>query len=397
MRILYTHRTQGVGAEGAHIKGMYEAFGDLGHATAMICLPGCNPAEQKPSAVPAAQSKGGLNGLYRVIADHAPQVLFEAIELAYNGPLFLRLAWVCLKARPDLVYERYSLNTFAPTLLCRLMGIKHALEVNDSVVIERSRPLRLKAVSAWLEGVCLRSADLSITITERFRGQLLERFGAKGIDIRVMTNAVSRRRFDRAFDRPALRARLGLGGAAVLGATGQFLEWHGLEDLVERMGPSAADRDLRFLFVGDGPARASVMAKARALGIADRVHFTGMLPIDEVPAYLAVIDIAVIPKAAAHASPMKLIEYMAMGLPIVAPDLASVQAALIGNAGDGTLGRIFPAGDMARMGGAIADLLEDREAASAMGRRAKAYVFSRLTWDRHAHEVLDFLGLRDKA
>lgn len=418
MRILYTHRTQGVGAEGAHIKGMFEAFGDLGHATAMICLPGCNPAEQRPSAgaaptaaatparpaAPATQEKGkdGLGGVYRVIADHAPQALFEAIELAYNGPLFLRLAWACLKARPDLVYERYSLNTFAPSLVCRLFGIKHALEVNDSVVIERSRPLRLKAVSAWIEGVCLRSADLSITITERFRGQLLERFGAQGIDIRVMTNAVSRRRFDRTFDRSALRKRLGLGDSTVLGATGQFLEWHGLEDLVERMGPSAADRDLRFLFVGDGPARAGVMARAQALGVADRVHFTGMLPIDEVPAYLALIDIAVIPKAASHASPMKLIEYMAMGLPIVAPDLASVRAALIDGvdgtaaSGDGRLGRIFPAGDMARMGEAVEDLLRDREAAAAMGRRARTYVFSSLTWDRHAHEVLDFLGLRDK-
>ncbi|HKP97243.1 MAG TPA: glycosyltransferase family 4 protein [Fibrobacteria bacterium] len=397
MRILYTHRTQGVGAEGAHIKGMYEAFRDLGHETSMLCLPGCNPAEAPP--VPAGAEAGvrtpprkpgpAPKRLYRIIADQAPQILFEGIELAYNGLLFLQLARRCLRNRPALIYERYSLNTFAPSLLCRLLGIKHVLEVNDSVVIERSRPLELRAVSSFLEGCCLRSADLSITITERFRRQLLDRFGARGIRIEVMTNAVTRRRFDRGFDREAVRRALGLEDAIVLGGAGQFLEWHGLADLVERLGPEAKARNLRFLFVGDGPARADVMAKAEALGVADRVHFTGMLPIDAVPGYLAVFDIAVIPKAAAHASPMKLIEYMAMGLPIVAPDLPSVRAALM----DGSMGRIFPAGNMSAMKDAILDLMADRESARALGLKARAHVFAELTWDRHAGEILAILGL----
>jgi glycosyltransferase involved in cell wall biosynthesis len=394
MRILYTHRTQGVGAEGAHIKGMYEAFRDLGHATSMLCLPGCNPSEPSAAQAPRrlgapAAAKKPANQLYRVIADGAPQVLFEMIELAYNAVLFARLAWACVRARPALIYERYSLNTFAPSLIGRLFGIKHVLEVNDSVVIERSRPLELRAVSSLLEGYCLRSADLSITITERFRGQLLSRFGEKGIRIEVMTNGVSRSRFDRPFDRAGVRNRLGLGDAVVLGGTGQFLEWHGLEDLVAQMGPSARERDIRFLFVGDGPARQGVMARAEALGVADRVHFTGMLAIDAVPDYLSALDIAVIPKAAPHASPMKLIEYMAMGLPIVAPDLPSIRAALV----DGAMGRIFPAGDMPRMREAIDALLADRAAAASLGREAKAHVFANLTWDGHARHVLGVLGL----
>jgi glycosyltransferase involved in cell wall biosynthesis len=155
------------------------------------------------------------------------------------------------------------------------------------------------------------------------------------------------------------------------------------------MGPVAAERDVRFLFVGDGPARAGVMARAEALGMADRVQFTGMLPIDEVPACLAVFDIAVIPKAAAHASPMKLIEYMAMGHPIVAPDLPSIKAALM----DGSMGRLFPSGDMPLMRAAILDLLRDGETAAAMGRAAREHVFSHLTWDRHADQVMGKLGL----
>lgn len=394
MRILYTHRTQGAGAEGAHIQGMYEAFGELGHETSMHCLPGCNPSERAAARARTAgpgPAPGGslLRRIYGSIADSAPQIVFEFLELLYNAVLFAQLFPRCLLSRPALVYERYSLNTFAPALVCRLLRIRHVLEVNDSVVIERSRPLELRAVSAFLEGFCLRSADLVVTITERFRRQLLERFGPGCAPILVLTNAVARARFDRRFDREGARARLGLGSATVLGGTGQFLEWHGLRELVERMGPSAAALDLRFLFIGDGPARQGVEAAARALGIADRVHFTGMLPIDAVPECLAALDMAVIPKAAAHASPMKLIEYMALGLPIVAPDMPSIREALV----DGTRGRIFPEGDMARMKDAVLELLRDRDLAASLGRRARERVFAELTWNRHAEKVLSAVGL----
>jgi glycosyltransferase involved in cell wall biosynthesis len=393
MKILYTHRTQGVGAEGAHIKGIYEAFRGMGHAVSMQCLPGCDPSRIPAAGADRKADTGkadatGLRRFYRIIADGAPQALFELVELAYNVPLFAQLLWRCLKNRPGLVYERYSLNTFAPTWVCRLLRIPHALEVNDSVVIERSRPLELRAVSAALEGYCLKRADLAITITRSFADKLQARFGS-GFPLVVMTNGVAKDRFQRDFDREGSRARYGLGRSTVLGGTGQFLPWHGLQDLVERLGPVAEAKDLRFFFIGDGPARAGVEAAAQRLGIASRVHMTGMLPIDAVPDLLAALDIAVVPSAAAHASPMKLIEYMAMGLPIVAPDLPSIRAAVE----DGKTGRLFPSGDMERMREAVLALLADPGEAKALGRRARAHVFAELTWDHHAQKVLDRLGL----
>jgi len=409
MKILYTHRTQGVGAEGAHIRGMYEAFRGLGHSVSMQCLPGCNPSElaaggaghrgaqlvlgPKGEALGKAADTGkadatGLRRFYRVIADGAPQILFEALEIGYNAILFTQLLARCLKHKPDLIYERYALNTFAPTLVARLLGIKHALEVNDSVVIERSRPLELRGLSAGIEGFCLRRADVNITITSSFAAGLRERFGAE-FPLEVMTNGVARERFEKVPDREGTRARYGLGRSTVLGGAGQFLPWHGLKDLVDIMGPTADASDLRFLFIGDGPARAEVEAAAARLGISERVRFTGMLPMDAVPDGLAALDVAVIPKAAPHASPMKLIEYMAAGLPIVAPDLSSIRAALA----EGDMGSLFPAGDMTAMGNAIRAMLADPSAARAKGAKAREHVFAHLTWDRHAQHTLSLLGL----
>ncbi len=392
MRILYTHRTQGVGAEGAHVLGMYEAFAELGHEVRMDCLPGCNPAERKaPAAVPGTVNGEAISKpkpsliqrVYWFIAEHCPETVFELFELAYNVPLFVRLGIQYLRFRPELIYERYALNTFAPTLLCKLTGCKHVLEVNDSVVIERSRPLALKGIAAACEGFCLAGARISITITERFRALLSARFPTSAEKIMVLTNAVSQRRFSKNNDREAIRKRLGLEGKTVLGASGQFLPWHGLIDLVERLGGAAKEKDISFLFIGDGPVREEVLAKARKLGIEGLVRFTGMIPIIEVPDYLSALDMAIIPSAAQHASPMKLMEYMGMGLPLVAPDLPSIRAAA-----DDTMALFFPAGDMEAMEKGIYALLENHPLALELGRRARQHIFADLTWTRHVEKIL---------
>jgi glycosyltransferase involved in cell wall biosynthesis len=147
--------------------------------------------------------------------------------------------------------------------------------------------------------------------------------------------------------------------------------------------------DLFLLFIGDGPVREETMASARRAGIGDRVVFTGMLPHDEVPDCLELLDIAVIPYSNLHGSPMKLMEFMAMGLPAVAPDLPPVREVLR----DGETGCIFPDGDMPAMADRLRKLLENRDRGRALGAAAREYVRRHLTWRIHARSTLAALGL----
>ena len=124
MKILYTHRTQGQGAEGAHVAGMVEAFRGLGHTVLVDCLAACDPTippmvTTQASLSNALPSGSAITRALRSIARHAPQWLFGVLELLYNVPLALRLIPKLLRERPLLVYERYSLCTFAPALVCR--------------------------------------------------------------------------------------------------------------------------------------------------------------------------------------------------------------------------------------------------------------------------------------
>lgn len=384
MRIVYVHRTQARAAEGAHIGGMLEAFSELGHTVSVICPAG---------AAQADADNGGSGGklrtlmrkLYNYVSNQAPQVFFEFLELAYNLPVYIRLHLHCRRWGAELVYERYALNTFAASWVCRRLGIPHVLEVNDSVTIERSRGLWFRSIATTVERHCLQRATLIITISSQFKTALQSAFQIPSSSILVCPNGVSAKRFGAAVDSSAAKLYLGLAGRTVVGCAGQFVQWHGLTKFVRALAPIVRERGLVLLFVGDGPVRSEVLAAADAADIGGQVIFTGFVPHCEIPSYLAAFDIAVIPNSNVHGSPMKLTEFMAMGLPVLAPDLPPIREILVN---DGELGCLFPRYDMDALGRKLAALLDDMENSFAIGRRARAFVLNHLTWQNHAENVL---------
>jgi glycosyltransferase involved in cell wall biosynthesis len=80
------------------------------------------------------------------------------------------------------------------------------------------------------------------------------------------------------------------------------------------------------VLIGDGPERLACEERAAAIG-GDRVRFTGAVEYDDVPRYLSTLDVAVVPARAGgafHYSPLKLTEYLAMGIASVAPQLGEI-------------------------------------------------------------------------
>ena len=115
-------------------------------------------------------------------------------------------------------------------------------------------------------------------------------------------------------------------------------------------------RDARLLIVGDGPARAAIEARAAALHLSERLIITGRIPHADVPDYVAAMDVAVV----AHdrtgvASPMKLLEYMAMAKVVVAPSLDNVKDVV----DDERTGLLFAPGDVEALAAALERLAGD--------------------------------------
>lgn len=140
-----------------------------------------------------------------------------------------------------------------------------------------------------------------------------------------------------------------------------------------------ATQDAHVVVVGDGPDRQRLEALAAA---SSRVHLTGFVPHDRVPAVLGHADVFVLPSRYEELGSV-LLEAMHAGLPIVASDTGGIPDVVT----DGASGLLVPPGDPAALARAIDRLLADRDLAARLGERARAEAAA-YDWDVLAGEVL---------
>lgn len=127
--------------------------------------------------------------------------------------------------------------------------------------------------------------------------------------------------------------------------------------------------EAQLTMVGDGPARASAEAKAKALGIARNVTFTGFQSQGAVAALLENQDMLVLPSFA-EGVPVVLMEAMASRIPVIASRVAGVQELVE----DGISGFAVPPGDVSTLADRIMQLMEDPDLAVQMGRAGRTMV-----------------------
>lgn len=214
--------------------------------------------------------------------------------------------------------------------------------------------------------------------------------------IRVLPDAVDLGAFEDLPDRDTARARLGLPtDRAIVGYLGRFTTLGQEKGLSVVIDAAALVRDPRplFLFVG-GPMQGvpAYMERAHARGVSDRdLRFVDRVGNADVPTWLAALDVALMPfqnrpHFAIAMSPLKMFEYMAAGLPIVATDLPSVRDVLR-HGENAWLAAPDDPSDLAR---GITAMLADRRLATALGERARLDVAAH-TWAARAHAALDGL------
>jgi len=167
---------------------------------------------------------------------------------------------------------------------------------------------------------------------------------------------------------------------------GAFRSWHGAAHLSSAMARLHAAGDGRFgaVFIGDGPKR---HAAERAASAVPGIQFTGALAHDRLPAALASAQIGVAPfdpgrhaplQLAFYWSPLKVFEYMAAGLPVVAPALPRLQRLVR----DGEEGLLYDPEDPRGLDRAIAALV-DPALRARLGAAARARVVRDFSWDAH--------------
>jgi glycosyltransferase involved in cell wall biosynthesis len=374
LRILYHHRVVSRDGQSVHVDDMIAALRHEGHSVSV--------------AAPAGLATQGLGAeaprWVSALKSSLPAALYEAMELGYNFPAFVRLYRNWRRFKPDVIYERYNLNLLAGIFLAKLTRTPLLLEVNAPLAQERARfdGIGFNALATRLESWVWRQADHVLPVSAVLAAHLAE----AGVDpqrITVIPNAIDTDVYD-GIDAEAAKRALGLSGKIVLGFSGFMREWHGLDALMDVLSQPDLPPELHVLFVGDGPARAGMEQKAAALGIADRMTFTGVVPRDRIAQYIAAFDIALQPQAVGYASPLKLFEYMAAGKAIVAPSQPNIRELLA--AEESAL--LFDPDQKDAMLATLLRLVRDARLRRRLGQAARQQIDVRgFTWADHARRV----------
>jgi glycosyltransferase involved in cell wall biosynthesis len=312
--------------------------------------------------------------------------------LLYNLQLLVASRRVLRGVRPDFLYQRHSVFSFAGIFLARRLACPLVLEVNAVTgrwAREGGETIRLGPLAAAIERYVFRQAALLVAVSSVLRDQLVEE-GVPAGKILVNPNGVDPDRFRPDVPSAGIRERLGLNGRTVVGFIGTFGTWHGVEELgqaIQKVGRARAD--VHFLLVGEGPGRPSLEREVATAGLQGRVTFTGLVPAEEAPPYLAACDVFVSPHGRPRTgrfigSPTKLFEYMAMGRGIVASALDQIAEVL---EHDQTAWLVEP-GNADALSEGILRLAADRDYAARLGHRARRTVLERYTWEHHVSRLL---------
>ena len=372
MKILYSaidQRVPGTDGGGVHVAAVATGLAALGHQLDVLVQPGDGVFPDGAVRWHALGSPFGLRAL-RVLRAGRITTLARAL-------------------RPDVIVERYYNFGGEGVIAAGRVGAAAVLEVNAPVVDHPGsrkrmvdRALLTEPMRRWREWQC-RRADLLVTPSRMIvpdwvpPHRVLETEWGADTE-RFCPDVTSRLPFDRTSrDTVAVFA-------------GAFRPWHGAVHLIHAIARLRARgrEDIKAVLIGDGPELERTRREASGVS---GLRFTGTIPHSMMPAALAGADIGVAPfDTSAHPplqldffwSPLKVFEYMASALPVVAPDITRLRA-IVRHEEEGLL---YDPNNPDALADALARLA-DRAYRARLGAAARRRAVERYSWVAHCRTL----------
>ncbi len=290
--------------------------------------------------------------------------------------------------RPDVIHGHLHEGAFIGRLLRRALGRPLVFDYQGSLTDElashgyaarEGAVLRaMGAVEDWIDA----GADRVVTSTTRAGRRLSEKIGESRVV--AVPDGVDTEEFRPLDDagRREVRRRHGVSEDAVVAVyVGVLAPYQGIDLLLENLaGTLESVPDLRVLIVGY-PAE-EYRRRVEGTGLADRVTFTGKVPFERTPGLTAAADIALTPKISESEGNLKVYNYLACGLPVVAFD-SPVNRDILGD-----LGVYAPHGDGAAFCAELGKLARDPERRDRLGAAGRRRAVEELSWKRAAADLL---------
>lgn len=323
-------------------------------------------APHRARCVPAPRQNGLVSEVQQLA--HATAI-YDALQAA--GP-------------HTAIYERLSLFGLAGLMHARKLGVPLLVEVNAPLWLEAAtfRGLGLRNTG---RGVCLdvlQGAERVFTVSSALAHELIAQ-GVSAANVEVLGNGADLAAFRGAAPAPKPEP---LRGRPTLMFVGSLKPWHGVEFLLRAFAALRAQEPCGLWVIGDGPLRADVQVAARAFP-GDIVH-QGAVDHARIPGLLQAADIVVVPyprSAPDYFSPLKLVEALAAGRPLLCSRVPCVLETLQGHRPMG----LFDADDVADFVVTARAVLDAGPAAGRVG--IDQNLVDQLDWTTKAGRVAQLL------
>ncbi len=320
-------------------------------------------------------------------------VLRELKSLVMVVIRFLRLIYYLILYKPELIIYRYSIYDISGILAAKLYKVPIVYEINGSIEYERNIANRfyLKQLVTASEQYIFNESNLVLLVSN----ELKRYFSNKNYYLEntlVVPNGVDMDKFtvNTTLPKEIESIKQLWSTKKVIGFLGSLKSWHGAERIIE-IFPDILEKnkEVRYLIIGDGDRRAETESKIKQYNLQDYVYITGFQDYTIIPSILDVIDIAVAPYHTIdffHFSPLKVMEYMAKGKPVVAPALGQC-VDLIGH----DHGILLKENTDACLTNSILTLVMDEHLARNMGIKARKFIEQNYTWKQNARRIEEAL------
>jgi glycosyltransferase involved in cell wall biosynthesis len=304
----------------------------------------------------------------------------------------LRVSLLHFRRRYHVVHVNNMPNFIVcAAFLPRLTGARVLLDIHDTMPEQFTERFGtgglVRRLLAWEERLSARVAHAVICV-HRFQRDLLVERGVPADKISIVMNLPDDGIWE-ASRRPKAEPR----------ENGFLMVFHGT--ITRDRGVDVAIRALgrlcthvpaaRLRVIGDGDALPALRTLAREVGVVDRVEFSGRrLPVHEVPAIIADADLGLIPAHAEWGLPTKLMEYLTLSVPCIAPRTKLLESFLA----DGVVRFIEP-GNVDELAAAIRELAEDPARREQLARRGREFA-SRHTWREERERYFEVVDRGEK-
>jgi len=317
-------------------------------------------------------------------------MLFGSFK-AYRLIVTLILPWLCLKYRPDVILTDWiSASLTRLIVLARSLGLFGGKLIHDVRTVPvkedggKSRAYYAKALS-----YARRHFDGITTITGPLRDEICSEFGLSPDHIAVWASGVDVAHFH-PLENQDLRRELGLENKFVVFYHGAVNENRGIIELAEAIQYLGDLPDLRLLIVGAGNQWDKLEAAVAEKQL-DKVILKPSVPYSQIPNWIALADLCVVPLPDHPwwrvSSPLKLMEYLAMGKPVLLTEMRAHRAIIPDDEGAFYVSEARP--EVFAEG--IRRALGQRDRFAGMGEWGRGKAKADLTWEKQAGILRDYM------